>query len=91
MPGDELVCLAAADPANLLGTVLAGPKVARVAGARVVYRGGVPLAASVAGEIEFLAPLDAGEKAAVARALAQGPAPLGGARLAAATAHRTAA
>jgi ATP-dependent Lhr-like helicase len=39
---DALVCLAASDPANLLGTVVSGPKVARVAGARVVWRDGVP-------------------------------------------------
>ena len=40
---DALVCLAASDPANLLGTVVPGPKVARVAGARVVWRDGVPV------------------------------------------------
>src|SRR4029079_19498403 len=35
-PADEaLVCLAASDPANLLGTVVAGAKGARVAGAAV--------------------------------------------------------
>ena len=34
-PDDALVCLAAADPANLLGTVLPGAKVPRVAGSRV--------------------------------------------------------
>ena len=34
-PDGALVGLAAADPANLLGTVMPGQKIARVAGARV--------------------------------------------------------
>jgi ATP-dependent helicase Lhr and Lhr-like helicase len=69
----ELICLAASDPANLLGTVLTGPKVARVPGSRVVYRDGVPLATSVAGQIEFLAPLETAEKRAVERMLTLSP------------------
>ncbi len=44
-----LICLAATDPANLLGTVVPGPKVARVTGSRVAFRDGIPLATSVAG------------------------------------------
>ncbi|MGZ3442695.1 MAG: Lhr family helicase [Polyangia bacterium] len=50
----SLVCLAAADPANLLGTLVPGRKIARVAGARVLYRDGAPLATGVAGEVEWL-------------------------------------
>ena len=50
-----LVSLAAADPANLLGSVVPGKRLARVAGARVLYRDGVPLATSVGGEVEWLA------------------------------------
>jgi len=73
-PGDDaLVCLAAADPANLLGTVLQGPKVARVAGARVLFRDGVPVATSIAGEVELLVPAAAGESLAIRDALRQGP------------------
>jgi ATP-dependent Lhr-like helicase len=49
--GDALVCLGASDPANLLGTVVPGAKVARVAGARVLFRDGVPIATSVGGII----------------------------------------
>jgi ATP-dependent Lhr-like helicase len=49
-----LVTVAAADPANLLGSVVPGRRVARVAGARVLYRDGVPLATSVGGEVEWL-------------------------------------
>ena len=72
-PDDALVCLAASDPANLLGTVVAGPKVARIAGARVVWRDGVPVATSVGGEVEMLVPLDRHASRAVSDALRQGP------------------
>ena len=73
-PGDEtLVCLAAADPANLLGTVVPGPKVARVAGARVVFRDGVPVATSVAGEVELLVAASADESRGIHDALRHGP------------------
>ncbi len=50
------------------------PKVARVAGARVVWRDGVPLATSVGGEVEMLAAASAGEARAASEALLQGPA-----------------
>jgi ATP-dependent Lhr-like helicase len=49
-----LVSLAAADPANLLGSVVPGRRIARVAGARVLFRDGAPLATSIGGEIEWL-------------------------------------
>jgi ATP-dependent Lhr-like helicase len=70
---DALVCLAASDPANLLGTVVAGPKVARIAGARVIWRDGVPLATSIGGEVEALLPLDRDALRAASDALRQGP------------------
>lgn len=64
-----LVCLAAIDPANLLGTVLPGPKVPRVSGARVAFRDGVPLGTNVAGQVELLTTLTSSEAQAVTRAL----------------------
>ncbi|MGJ7509423.1 DEAD/DEAH box helicase [Variovorax sp. GT1P44] len=72
-PDDGLVCLAATDPANLLGTILPGPKVARVAGSRVLYRDGIPLATSVAGQVELLVPLSPEETKAATRALSSEP------------------
>ena len=72
-PDDTLVCLSASDPANLLGTVLAGPKVPRVAGSRVLYRDGLPIGTSVAGQIELLVPLAPDEARAATRALALDP------------------
>ncbi|MBS0448265.1 MAG: DEAD/DEAH box helicase [Proteobacteria bacterium] len=74
-PGDgALVCLAAADPANLLGSVLPGPRIARVGGARVVYRDGIALAASVAGEVELLQTLDVATERTVRRLIGLDPA-----------------
>ncbi|MGJ7489600.1 DEAD/DEAH box helicase [Variovorax sp. ZT4R33] len=67
------IALAASDPANLLGTIVTGPKVPRVAGSRVLWRDGVPVATSIAGEITLLVPLDAAETQAARRALALDP------------------
>ena len=72
-PDDTLVCLSASDPANLLGTVLHGPKVPRVAGSRVLYRDGLAIGTSIAGQIELLVPLDPAETRAATRALALDP------------------
>ena len=72
-PDDTLVCLCASDPVNLLGTVLAGPKVPRVAGSRVLYRDGLAIGTCVAGQIELLVPLDVAQARAATRALALDP------------------
>jgi ATP-dependent Lhr-like helicase len=56
-PDEALVCLSASDPANLLGSVLPGARVPRVAGARVLFQGGMALATLVAGQIEWLLPV----------------------------------
>jgi ATP-dependent helicase Lhr and Lhr-like helicase len=57
-PADgALVCLSASDPANLLGSVLAGNRVPRVAGTRVLFQGGLALATLVAGQIDWLLPV----------------------------------
>jgi ATP-dependent Lhr-like helicase len=68
-----MVCLSASDPANLLGTVLAGTKVPRVAGSRVLYRGGLAIGTSVGGQVELLVPLEPAQARAATRALALDP------------------
>lgn len=73
-PDNSLVCLAATDPANLLGSIVPGPKVARVAGSRVLYQDGLPIATSVAGQVEMLVPLEAKQEQAAIRALSLDPA-----------------
>ncbi|MEO8297493.1 MAG: DEAD/DEAH box helicase [Burkholderiales bacterium] len=72
-PDAGWVCLAASDPASVLGTVLPGPKVPRVAGARVLYRDGLAVATSVAGQIDWLQPLLAAEQQAASRLLVLDP------------------
>jgi len=72
-PDETLVCLSASDPANLLGTVLTGPKLPRVAGSRVLYRDGLAIGTSVGGQIELLVPLEPAEARAATRALALDP------------------
>ncbi|MGT2473843.1 Lhr family helicase [Paraburkholderia terrae] len=47
------VCVAGTDPLNLVGTLLPGDKVPAVAGNRVLYRDGVPVASLVAGEFNL--------------------------------------
>ena len=47
-------CLSATDPANLINLILPARKLARLAGNRVLYRGGVPIAMMESGEIHFL-------------------------------------
>ncbi|MDM0085973.1 MULTISPECIES: DEAD/DEAH box helicase [unclassified Variovorax] len=72
-PGDgAFIVLAASDPANLLGTIVHGAKVPRVAGSRVLWRDGLPIATSIAGELAWLVPLDAAEAQAAQRALTPG-------------------
>jgi ATP-dependent Lhr-like helicase len=49
-----LIAIAATDPLNLTGSIAAGERVARQAGNRILYRDGVPIATSVAGEVNYL-------------------------------------
>jgi ATP-dependent Lhr-like helicase len=68
-PDEQLLVLSASDPANLLGTVLPGPRLPRVAGSRVLYRGGVPIAVNVGGEVQMLVALPPEQAHAATRAL----------------------
>ena len=72
-PQPALVCLAAADPANLLGTLLPGPKLPRTAGSRVLVRDGLPVATLVAGEVVMLVPMEAQERVEAERTLRLDP------------------
>jgi ATP-dependent Lhr-like helicase len=58
-PGEDgLVAVSAADPLNLVGIVTPGDKVPALAGNRVAYRRGAPVAARTGGEVRHLVPLD---------------------------------
>jgi ATP-dependent Lhr-like helicase len=58
---EELICISAADPLNLIGTVLPGNKVPALAGNRILFRDGVPLGTLIADEINWLQEVDAVE------------------------------
>jgi ATP-dependent Lhr-like helicase len=54
----EFVAVSGADPLNLAGTLLPGARVPALAGNRLLYRDGIPVAALVAGQTQWLAELD---------------------------------
>ncbi|GLZ87251.1 ATP-dependent DNA helicase [Metapseudomonas resinovorans] len=54
----HLTSLSACDPLNLLGTLLNGTKVPAVAGNRLLFRDGVPVATLVAGKVNLLQDAD---------------------------------
>jgi ATP-dependent Lhr-like helicase len=53
------VSLSGADPLNLAGILTPGPRLPALAGNRVLYRDGVPVALFAGGEVQFLQTLDA--------------------------------
>jgi ATP-dependent Lhr-like helicase len=55
----ELVSLSGADPLNLAGILTPGPKLAALAGNRLLYRDGIPVAWLAGGKVQFLQDLDA--------------------------------
>ncbi|WP_062871687.1 DEAD/DEAH box helicase [Paraburkholderia ferrariae] len=71
-PGEgTLICVSATDPLNLAGTLLPGEKVPAVAGNRLVFRDGVPVATLVAGRFAFLGDFDETTRAALQARLAR--------------------
>ena len=69
---DDLVSLSGADPLNLVGILTPGPKLPPLAGNRVLYRDGLPVATSTGGETKFLEELEAGDEWQARKALAHG-------------------
>jgi ATP-dependent Lhr-like helicase len=60
-PGShERVTISAVDPLNLAGIITPGDKVPRIAGNRLLFENGVPIAVQAGGDIRYLAELDAG-------------------------------
>ncbi|HSW21654.1 MAG TPA: ATP-dependent DNA helicase, partial [Burkholderiaceae bacterium] len=55
----ERVTISAVDPLNLAGIVTPGEKVARLAGNRLLFEGGVPIAVHSGGDVQYLTTLDA--------------------------------
>ncbi|MET4726904.1 ATP-dependent Lhr-like helicase [Lysobacter enzymogenes] len=69
----EVVCVSAADPLNLTGSVLAGAKVPRIPGARIAFRDGVAVASLLAGQVEWIETLPADAQREVQRLLLRRP------------------
>jgi len=65
-------CVSGADPLNHLGGVVAGERVPRLAGSRVLYRDGVPVATRVAGEIALVGTHAPADEAAMRAILLRG-------------------
>jgi ATP-dependent Lhr-like helicase len=74
-PVDTVIVIGAADPLNLAGIVTAGDRVAALAGTRIAYRHGVPLAALEGDYIRPLADIASDVAADVTSALAGRPMP----------------
>jgi len=55
---ETIVTLSAADPLNLAGIVTPGDKVSALAGNRILYQGGEPLAVLSGKETRFLKPVE---------------------------------
>jgi ATP-dependent Lhr-like helicase len=55
---DTWIAVSGADPLNLAGILTPGPKIASLAGNRVLYRDGVPMASLAVGEVIFFKDLD---------------------------------
>lgn len=65
----RFISVSASDPANLLGSVLPGERIARVPGNRVLYRDGVPVATWIGEHLEALVELNVGDRAAALAAV----------------------
>jgi ATP-dependent helicase Lhr and Lhr-like helicase len=65
----EFVSISGADPLNLVGVITPGGKIPALANNRLLYRDGVPVAALVAGEIQWLAQLEPREEGIAKAAL----------------------
>ncbi len=57
-----LVAVSAADPLNLVGIATPGERVAALAGNRILYRDGIPIALYEAKQVRFLVDLDAASR-----------------------------
>jgi len=72
----QTVSLSAADPLNLLGIITPGARLASLAGNRLLYRDGVPIATYAADEVHYLEDLPEKEKWDVQTALLRRHAPI---------------
>jgi len=72
----QCLSLSAADPLNLIGIITPGARLASLAGNRLLYRDGLPIATYSADEVHYLVDLPAKEQWAVQTALLRRHAPV---------------
>jgi ATP-dependent Lhr-like helicase len=72
----QYVSLSGADPLNLIGIITPGPRLASLAGNRLLYRDGLPIATYAADEVNFLQPVPPTEQWQVRTALLRRHTPL---------------
>src|SRR3984893_8826534 len=72
----QYVSLSAADPLNLIGIITPGARLASLAGNRLLYRDGLPIATYSADEVQYLVDLPDNERWEVRTALLRRHAPL---------------
>ena len=72
---DALVSLSGADPLNLIGILTPGAKLVGLMTNRVLYRGGLPIAVSSGGQVQFLETLDPAEEWQARKTLLRSAAP----------------
>jgi ATP-dependent helicase Lhr and Lhr-like helicase len=75
-PTEAYVSLSAADPLNLIGILTPGPRLASIAGNRLLFRDGLPVAIMAAGEIQYLEELQPKDQWDAQTALLRRHAPL---------------
>ena len=69
---DEWVSLSGADPLNLIGILTPGPKLAALAGNRLLFHNGLPIASLAGGETQFYVALDPGAEWQARKTLLRG-------------------
>ena len=62
LPDRQTICVCAADPLNVVGTLLPGEKVPAFAGNRIAFQDGVCIATLIAGKFEFAPQLSPAER-----------------------------
>ena len=72
---DPWISLSGADPLNLVGILTPGPRPPALAGNRVLYRSGLPVAVLAGGQTQFLETLDPGAEWEARKALLRGAVP----------------
>jgi ATP-dependent Lhr-like helicase len=73
----KLTAVSGADPLNLAGVLLPGPKVPALYSNRVVFRDGIAMAALVSGEVQYFEKLDPEQAWELRNLLTRTPAPAG--------------